>query len=182
MQSIKPWHKLALLGITAMVLLKFMLLPWQGWLQETTEQIRYYKNLHTKLEHTQQRAELLHQQHDIITADYTALMAKLLPTSSDNNIEVLRYLESKAKQYHLKINNRAVGELQPDALAALPVTITLQGHPEMVFAFLQEVESGSLKFVITSVSAIKPGLSVQVINLRIDAKVLLAPVNTEHGE
>ncbi|MDP5143106.1 hypothetical protein ORJ00_10155 [Rheinheimera baltica] len=179
MQEIKPWHKLSLLVIAIMVLLKFVLLPWQQWLLNNAEQIAYYKGLQSKLQNTQLRADTLKQQNEVIVADYQQLMTKLLPASSDNNIDVLRYVESKAKQYHLKINNRAVGDLQQAPLPALPITITLQGHPEMILAYLQDVETGTPKVVISNMSIIKPGLSVQFVNMRLDAIVLLAPAEGE---
>ena len=89
MQEIKPWHKLSLLVIAIMVLLKFVLLPWQQWLLNNAEQIAYYKGLQSKLQNTQLRADTLKQQNEVIVADYQQLMTKLLPASSDNNIDVL---------------------------------------------------------------------------------------------
>lgn len=179
MQQIKAWHKLALLLIAAMVLLKFVLMPWQSWLSETAEQVSYYKSLQQKLTQAQDRSAQLKQQHELINSDYQALIAQLLPRSYDNSVEVLRYVEGKAKQYQLKLNNRAVGEEQKQPLPLLPVTLALQGHPEMIYAFLQDIETGSPRLLISNMSVFKPGLSVQVINLRLDARILLAPVELE---
>ena len=179
MQDIKPWHKLALLAIVVMVLLKFVLVPWQNWISDTAGQISYYKGLQQKLAQAQQRAEQLKQQHELISADYTSLITQLLPQSPDNNVEVLRYVEAKAKQHQLKLTNRAVGEVQLEPLPALPVALTLQGHPEMIYAFLHDIETGSPRLLISNMSVIKPGLSIQIINLRLDARVLLAPDTPE---
>lgn len=179
MQDIKPWHKLALLAIFVMVLLKFILVPWQSWVSDTASQISYFKGLQQKLSQAQQRSEQLKQQHELISADYRSLLKQLLPQSPDSSIEVLRYVEAKAKQHQLKLTNRAVGEVQLEPLPALPVALTLQGHPELIYAFLHDIETGSPRLLISSMSVIKPGLSVQFINLRLDARVLLAPDSQE---
>ncbi|MBU1309308.1 MAG: hypothetical protein KKE30_07230 [Gammaproteobacteria bacterium] len=170
-------NKPLLLALLAILLVaKFVLVPWLEWVSQKTATINQLKLSEMRLSNVQQRSAQLLAQQKAIDENYASLESVWLTVpQSQRTIQILKHLETEAKQANVELNARNTGQVDERDAITIPASVFVRGTPQNIYRLIAQLESGSPRILFSGVRLVKANAAAGEITGTLDLLVPLAP-------
>lgn len=170
-------NKPLMLGLLMVLLVaKFVLVPWLGWVTQKTANINQLTLSEMRLSNVQQRSAQLLAQQKAIDENYASLDAMWLKVpESQRTIQVLKHFETLAKQNNVELNARNTGQVDERDATVLPASVFIKGKPQDVYRLIAQLESGTPRIVFSGIRLVKSSSAASDITGTLELLVPLAP-------
>lgn len=176
-------NKPLLLGIVALlVLAKFILMPWLGWVSAKSQTINQLSVSEQRLSNVQQRSALLLAQQKAIDENYTQLeQAWFAAPQSQLAILVLKHLEAQAKAADVELSTRNTGQIDSKNATTMPASVFVKGKPQNIYRLIAALESGTPRTLFSSIRLVKTSSASNEITGILELLVPLKPEAINEG-
>lgn len=175
MQQINDRQKVGLFVVTMLIFMKFLLVPWLGWVQERAESIQQLLFSKDKLKQVNGKNQMLGEQQQQIEASFIKLEEIWLDKPAHQiSVESLQYLENVSKQHHVEVRTKNAGNLQKAGSAEfLPVNFIVSGPAENVLSMVAALETGIPKTIIATGLYSRPNAVSKTMIANLELQVLV---------
>lgn len=175
MQQLNDRQKAGLFIVTMLIFMKFILVPWLGWVQERSESIQQLIFSQDKLQQVNEKNQILAQQQQQIEASFQKLEAIWLDKPAHQiSVESLQYLESVSQQYGVEVRTKNAGTVQKAGSAEfLPVNFIVSGTAESVLSMLAALENGVPKTVVATGLYSRPNAVSKTMIANLELQILV---------
>ena len=151
-------RKQGLIIIAVLLVLRFVVVPWHQWLSDGLQQRDEFAQRLERLERIQQRQTGAEEKLVELKRQREQMEQSLLTVSStaDATVQILRRVEQLAGEQGVDLRNKDVGELVAGELPLIPVTIYVGGDALAMTRFVQALETGKPRVVVTDAALNNP--------------------------
>ena len=169
-------QRIGLIVIAILVLARLVIVPWQQWLAEQTEQIAQLKRNEQRFANVQQREAILQSQQDVIRQRFAELEALWYNKSNDGaQVAVMRHIEQLAKKHNVELTTRNPGGLSTDGATVMTMSIFVQGKPQQIFKFVTALETTPPYSLLSTVRIVKANRASDNVAANFDLVVPIKP-------
>lgn len=151
-------RKQGLIIIAVLLVLRFAVVPWHQWLSAGFEQRDEFSQRLERLARIQQRqagagealVELKRQREQMEESLLT------VRSTADATVQILRRVEQLAGEQGVELRNKDVGDLVAGELPLMPLTIYVGGDALAMTRFVQALETGKPRIVVTDAALNNP--------------------------